>query len=250
MKIEEIEKIKKVNEELYQQLGREPLIEEICTEMHIDIKENRSLVEFSLAYENEEYNPESSLKIKMTIKNNEMEKARLALGLRQVDLAEKTEINDQRIGSIECCRNFPTNEEQIKISNILHISQRVLFPEWLKAFSEKWKRHENTKIVPIQELRLNKSPEFLMLESNDYEDIMNTTDSNILNKEIYKRMNIVLTPKEQRIIELRYGLDGSGQHTYEEVGREFGVTRERIRQLEAKAYCKLKEELIKLKIYG
>ena len=49
-----------------------------------------------------------------------------------------------------------------------------------------------------------------------------------------------LTEKEQRIVEMRYGLHDGISHTLEQVGREFGVTRERIRQIEAKALRKLK----------
>ncbi|MBI2640361.1 MAG: sigma-70 family RNA polymerase sigma factor [Candidatus Sungbacteria bacterium] len=44
-----------------------------------------------------------------------------------------------------------------------------------------------------------------------------------------------LTPREQKILSMRFGLDDGITHTLEEVGKEFGVTRERIRQIEAKA---------------
>lgn len=49
-----------------------------------------------------------------------------------------------------------------------------------------------------------------------------------------------LTPREQKVIRLRYGLDDSHPRTLEEVGKEFDVTRERIRQIEAKALRKLR----------
>ncbi len=49
-----------------------------------------------------------------------------------------------------------------------------------------------------------------------------------------------LTPREQKVIRLRYGLDDAHSRTLEEVGREFNVTRERIRQIEAKALRKLR----------
>lgn len=50
-----------------------------------------------------------------------------------------------------------------------------------------------------------------------------------------------LTPREQRILRMRFGIGGTTDHTLEEVGRTFGVTRERIRQIEAKALEKLRE---------
>ncbi len=49
-----------------------------------------------------------------------------------------------------------------------------------------------------------------------------------------------LTPREEKVIRLRYGLDDGKSRTLEEVGREFNVTRERIRQIEAKALRKLR----------
>lgn len=60
-----------------------------------------------------------------------------------------------------------------------------------------------------------------------------------------------LNPKEKRILELRFGLIDGVQHTLEEVGQEFGVTRERIRQIEAKVHEKLRnhEKIMRLKNY-
>lgn len=60
-----------------------------------------------------------------------------------------------------------------------------------------------------------------------------------------------LSPREQKILRLRFGLEDGRTYTLEEVGKEFGVTRERIRQIEAKALQKLKkhEESEKLKGY-
>src|SRR5436853_7437849 len=49
-----------------------------------------------------------------------------------------------------------------------------------------------------------------------------------------------LTPREERVIKMRFGLEDGSEHTLEEVGQSFAVTRERIRQLEAKALRKLR----------
>jgi len=49
-----------------------------------------------------------------------------------------------------------------------------------------------------------------------------------------------LTPREEKIIKMRFGLDDGSEHTLEEVGQNFAVTRERIRQIEAKALRKLR----------
>ena len=49
-----------------------------------------------------------------------------------------------------------------------------------------------------------------------------------------------LSPRERRVLQLRFGLADGQQRTLEEVGKRFGVTRERVRQIEAKAIRKLR----------
>ncbi|MFA6306799.1 MAG: sigma-70 family RNA polymerase sigma factor [Patescibacteria group bacterium] len=71
------------------------------------------------------------------------------------------------------------------------------------------------------------------------EDVKNVTPERAaalqLLKDYVKEVIIELTPREQKILEMRFGLVDGVAHTLEEVGREFDVTRERIRQIEAKA---------------
>ena len=62
----------------------------------------------------------------------------------------------------------------------------------------------------------------------------------LLKKDVGEVLHL-LTPREQKILKMRFGLDGEWAHTLEEVGQEFGVTRERIRQIEAKALMKLRK---------
>ena len=72
----------------------------------------------------------------------------------------------------------------------------------------------------------------------------------ILSDQIREVLN-ELNPKERKILEMRYGLLDGIQHTLERVGEEFGVTRERIRQIEAKVHEKLRqhEKISRLKNY-
>src|SRR5262249_26106189 len=59
-------------------------------------------------------------------------------------------------------------------------------------------------------------------------------------KEMTAEVLNTLTPREERIIKMRFGMEDGTEHTLEEVGQVFGVTRERIRQIEVKALRKLR----------
>lgn len=67
-----------------------------------------------------------------------------------------------------------------------------------------------------------------------------STSQTLLKDKIQEFLND-LQPREQKILKMRFGLEDGRTHTLEEVGQEFGVTRERIRQIEAKALSKLKK---------
>lgn len=62
---------------------------------------------------------------------------------------------------------------------------------------------------------------------------------NMLRKQLFSVLD-TLTPREEKVLRLRYGIDDGKPRTLEEVGKEFNVTRERIRQIEAKALRKLR----------
>lgn len=87
------------------------------------------------------------------------------------------------------------------------------------------------------------------------EDVKNVTPDRSaalqLLKDYVKEVITQLSPREQKILEMRFGLEDGVAHTLEEVGREFDVTRERIRQIEAKALEKIQkhEGIKKLRDY-
>jgi RNA polymerase primary sigma factor len=80
--------------------------------------------------------------------------------------------------------------------------------------------------------------------SDFIEDVKNASPSHVagveLLREYIQEAITQLSPREQKILEMRFGLSDGVTHTLEEVGREFDVTRERIRQIEAKALEKIK----------
>ncbi len=80
--------------------------------------------------------------------------------------------------------------------------------------------------------------------SDFIEDVKNASPSHVAGVELLKEYIdeaiSQLSPREQKILEMRFGLKDGVTHTLEEVGKEFDVTRERIRQIEAKALEKIK----------
>lgn len=83
------------------------------------------------------------------------------------------------------------------------------------------------------------------------EDTVSPEDSatNQLLKEQVQEVLASLSDREQKIVRMRFGLDNGKSHTLEEVGQEFAVTRERIRQIEAKALAKLRKHKDARKLY-
>ena len=77
------------------------------------------------------------------------------------------------------------------------------------------------------------------IEDNTALSPSDVAESNMLKEQLIQVLN-TLTPREEKVLRLRYGLDDSHPRTLEEVGKEFNVTRERIRQIEAKALRKLR----------
>ena len=77
------------------------------------------------------------------------------------------------------------------------------------------------------------------IEDKDSESPVDFTTKQLLKEELYNILKD-LNEREERVIRLRYGLDDNRPRTLEEVGKEFNLTRERIRQIEAKALKKLR----------
>lgn len=121
--------------------------------------------------------------------------------------------------------------EERKVRHILKISQDIVSLE-----------------APVGAEEDSKLGDFI--EDDDALSPADQTNRQLVKESIHEMLQY-LSPRERKIIEMRFGLkDGIG-HTLEEVGNEFGVTRERIRQIEAKVLHKLREhpKSVKIKSY-
>ncbi len=78
------------------------------------------------------------------------------------------------------------------------------------------------------------------IEDRSGPTLEDTVSENLLGEQLREALGS-LGDRENRVLRLRYGLDGGNPQTFEEVGKVFGVTRERIRQIEAKAIRKLRQ---------
>ncbi len=102
-------------------------------------------------------------------------------------------------------------------------------------------------------IKISKEPVSLETPVGDSEDafikdfIENENDfspaDTVANSDLKERVREVLkslTPREEKVLKMRFGVDVASEHTLEEVGKDFGVTRERVRQIEVKALRKLR----------
>jgi len=78
------------------------------------------------------------------------------------------------------------------------------------------------------------------IEDEDQKTPTESANEQLLKEQVRQILG-TLTEREQKILKLRFGLEDGKSHTLEEVGQEFSVTRERIRQIEAKALAKLRK---------
>ena len=130
-------------------------------------------------------------------------------------------------------KGFPSEERILQIAIALEVAPTEIFPE------------------EISDLRLLKQPEAIPVSLEqatalgfgglaDEMPALDSDESLDTLSGLFTEVLKTLTAREARVIELRYGFDEGAAGTLKEVAREFGVTRERIRQIEAKALRKLR----------
>lgn len=243
--LEEVTACKEAEVALFDILGREPSAIEIARELGWHEDKVTKVKCFTID-EQAQDDDDFEFRFRLTIKNHEMEKRRLALKMRQVDLAKIVGISAHKINQIECMRQYPTYVEQEKIADALKTKIDIIFPGWIQAYSERWKAAEKDKIVKMNSVALN-NPEVLALP--DEIPLPEENAQHVLESKIIEDILKDLTERERAIIELRFGLGGEAPATLEDTAQVLGVTRERIRQIEAKALMKMRENRHFHKLY-
>jgi RNA polymerase primary sigma factor len=113
----------------------------------------------------------------------------------------------------------------------------------------------NQQVVSIEDLGRNyaeSTPPLPLTQSAGYPLLASPVEAT-LQQDLSARLQQlleVLTPRERRIIALRFGLGGEGEHTLEEIGKQFALSRERIRQIEHMAMKKLRGSSRRLHLEG
>ncbi|MBE7028627.1 MAG: RNA polymerase sigma factor RpoD [Clostridia bacterium] len=140
------------------------------------------------------------------------------------------------------------------INKLLRVSRQLLQELGRDPTPEELSKHLNMSVEKVREIqKISQDPVSLETPIGEEEDshlgdFIQDSDAQspadaaayTLLKEQFQEVLSTLTPREARVLKLRFGLEDGQMRTLEEVGREFNVTRERIRQIEAKALRKLR----------
>ena len=190
---------------------------------------------------------ESQIKFKVDAHHLSLINLRESKGFDQKTCAFNIGISQTYYGAIERCMRAPSEEEAAKIAKYFKVDVHDLFPKELLAFSKNWSeidKLQKEKIIESTELRISDLPNYLELPSPEDEDKV-VDDASVFWKS--KRVGDALRelpPKERDVLKFRHGFEDGICHTLEEAGKKFGVTRERIRQIEAKALERLRQSPI------
>tara|TARA_B100001765_G_scaffold175588_1_gene118462 strand:+ start:26 stop:1093 length:1068 start_codon:yes stop_codon:yes gene_type:complete len=141
-----------------------------------------------------------------------------------------------------------------QINKILRVSRRLVQEKGVEPTSEDIGKELDMDADKVNEiLKASQDPISLeapigeeqdlnlsdLIEDQNAESPQNSASKSLLKSQIVEVLD-TLSPRERQVIELRFGINDSRPRTLEEVGSTFGVTRERIRQIEAKALRKLR----------
>jgi len=218
-----------VREKLLQDLRREPSEEEVEAEMgnweqYIKEQEKEGIFPIGLY---------------RRFSNRNLQDAIAEKRLTYKDIQKGTGIGINTMSRVVNFKRNPSEEQRIKIAIFLEVPIDRIFPE---EYDELYDRISPLPVEAEAEIKMKRldSSEVLKIEAPDFTE---EVDSKIFTTKTFPKIAKGLTPREQKILRMRFGFEEEGSYTLEEVAREFGVTRERIRQTEARAIEKIREKL-------
>jgi len=181
-------------------------------------------------------------RVKITIRNEKLLTAMEGMGYKSVaEFSRNQGLNGARVNEIINGKITPLDRE----GNPKELTKEILEILNLtieKAFTEKqlkgFKKH--TFEVKIEEEKL-----LQIINPAENQEIK------VIEQEVKSKLYEILstlTPREEKILRMRFGIGMNTDHTLEEVGRKFFVTRDRIRQIEDKALRKLKHPTVVRKL--
>lgn len=174
------------------------------------------------------------LGIRRTLFNRNLKTAITSSGLTHTQIRAKTGITETTLSYIINFKFCPKEEHKVALAVLLNIPIETIFPEKYDEIYEKLSPIKREVDVEINMLSLD-APEVLALEAP--EDVELDTS----NRFEVERLLSCLPPRELELIQMRHGLEDGHTKTLEEVSEHFGVTRERIRQMEAKAHERMRQ---------
>lgn len=187
----------------------------------------------------EEFEYPKIVQMRLLVANNRLKEDIKRHGYSQTVFAKLVKINWVTLSRIINLRQLPTENQQIAIACALEKPIDYLFPETLMGSVERKIFANRTKLLDENQVKQITGPPMLLLTDGGLNEVEEVVDHELLSDKLQKVLS-TLKPREQRVIALRFGLNGNPAMTLEEAGRQLDVSRERIAQIERKALKKLR----------
>jgi len=184
----------------------------------------------------------AQVRLRLITYNARLIDCRKKMGLKQRELANYLGVSVTTVGHVETLRIIPSENIMDEFASFFNVDRDYLFPdELIEAMRE---GVFDQRVVDLQEKHLVRLTEArmegLLPQGITEEEAIDAMDRELFLKKGLSEVLKTLTPREQRVLELRFGLEDGRSRTLEEVGKEFNVGRGRIQQIEAKALRRLR----------
>lgn len=212
---DKVKKYKTTREYLTRVLDREPNEEELRQELDGNVEEVKYLT-----LDEVEEKDVAQLRFRLHVQNERLVRARHEKGLSQEGLGQLIGKKGTVISRIETCWIYPGQEVKEKLSQILNKQVEYLFPEWLRYFTKSWKRAEREKLVKMDTLQLYQKD---ILQLPDPKSVEEQAHKEMLKSKIKQMIqNSNLREREQKILDLYFGLSDGRPRTFQEVSEFMG----------------------------